>query len=179
VKIRGATEHDATAVAEIYAPAVAATAISFELEPPTATEMARRIAQTITMYPWLVYEDADGTVMGFARAARFRERPAYQWSVEVSAYVRRDAHRRGIGRRLYETLLPLLAKQRFCTAYAGIALPNAASIGLHESLGFVPVGVFRGAGYKLGAWHDVGWWQRPLHPLDPDPALPIPYPLVK
>lgn len=141
--------------------------------------MARRIAQTVVMYPWLVYEEHGGAVVGFARAARFRERPAYQWSVEVSAYVRPDAHRQGIGRRLYSALLPILTTQRFCTAYAGIALPNAASIGLHESMGFAPVGVFRGAGYKLGAWHDVGWWQRPLRALDVDPALPIPYPLVR
>ena len=97
-------------------------------------------------------------MLGYAYASRHRERAAYQWSVDVSVYVRADAHRRGIGRALYTALLRIVTAQGFYGAYAGITLPNASSVGLHEAMGFRAVGVYRAVGYKLGAWHDVGWW---------------------
>jgi len=155
--IRLAEEGDAAQIAAIYAPVVRDTIISFEAEPPTAEESARRVRDTVERWPWLVCE-RDGQVLGYAYAGAHRSRAAYQWSVDVSAYVREDARRTGVGRALYASLIAALDLQGFYNAYAGIALPNEASVGLHEAVGFRLVGVYRGVGYKRGAWHDVGWW---------------------
>jgi phosphinothricin acetyltransferase len=94
--------------------------------------------------------------------------------VDVSAYVAEGSHGRGIGRALYSELLCLLERQGFHSAYAGIALPNDKSVGLHEAVGFVPIGVYKEVGFKHGAWHDVGWWRRPLG-AGPPPTDPIPF----
>ncbi len=153
---------DAAACAAIYAPYVRHTAISFEIEPPTAAEMTRRIAGAIC---WLVAE-RDGAVVGYAYATRHRERAAYRWACDVSVYVAGEEHGRGVGRALLETLLDTLATSGFRMACAGVALPNPASEGLHRSLGFVDVGVFRAIGWKHGAWHDVLWMQRHLGASD-------------
>jgi L-amino acid N-acyltransferase YncA len=168
--IRLAVPNDAAGVQAIYAPVVRETAISFELEPPTITEIRRRIVKTLERWPWLVCEQ-DGNVFGYVYASEHRTRPAYQWSVDVSVYVHANARRSGVGQALYCSLFSLLALQGFYHAYAGITLPNPASVGLHESLGFQPVGVYRAVGYKLGAWHDVGWWQLTLqeHRNPPEP----------
>jgi L-amino acid N-acyltransferase YncA len=171
-RIRYASPEDALAVHAIYAPFVRATVISFELEPPSADEMRARIAATLEMHPWLVFERA-GKIAGYAYASRHRDRLAYQWAVDVSCYVDPAAQRQGIGRRLYLALFDVLRAQGFCNAYAGIALPNAGSVGLHEAVGFTPVGVYRRVGYKLGAWHDVGWWALVLGDLPAVPAAPI------
>ena len=172
-RIRLAVAADGALIAEIYRPAVADCSTSFELEPPDAPEMARRVTQCMQRTPWLVYE-MDGRVVGYAYAGAHRDRAAYQWSVEVSAYVHHDFHQRGIGRALYSALFAALAVQGFRNAYAGITLPNDASVALHRSVGFTPVGVYRGIGYKLGAWHDVGWYERPLAPRVMDPPVPRP-----
>jgi phosphinothricin acetyltransferase len=169
--IRLATPADGPALADIYRPAVTDSAISFELEPPDGTAMALRIARILTRLPWLVCE-RDGAVLGYAYASPHRERPAYQWSVEVSAYVHREARRQGVARALYSSLLAALVVQGFRNAYAGITLPNAASVGLHTAMGFTLVGVYRGVGYKQGAWHDVAWFERALAPRDPAPPPP-------
>jgi L-amino acid N-acyltransferase YncA len=169
-EIRLATSDDAAAVAAIYRPIVASSPSSFEVEPPDEQEIRRRIQETLTAYPWLVCEHPD-RVVGYAYAARHRVRAAYQWSVDMSVYVHPDVHRCGIGRALYASLVRILAAQGYFNAYAGITLPNPASVGLHESVGFEPVGVYRHVGHKLGAWHDVGWWQLGLQPY---PALPRP-----
>jgi len=158
--IRLATPADAHAMAEIYRPIVADTAISFELEPPGTAEMERRRASASAFAPWLVLDD--GGVLGYAYASRHRERAAYQWCVDVTVYVGGSHRRHGIGRTLYTALFELLRLQGFYAAHAGITLPNAGSVGLHESLGFRLVGVYPAVGYKLGAWHDVGWWQLQL-----------------
>lgn len=168
--IREATPDDAVQIQAIYAPIVSATSISFELEPPSADEMRRRILQTQSALPWLVCE-RDG-ILGYAYASQHRSRAAYQWSVDVSVYVHEQARRMHIGRALYTSLFKILALQGFFNAYAGIALPNPASVGIHEALGFVPVGIYRGVGYKLGGWHDVGWWQLALQPRTDDPLPP-------
>jgi phosphinothricin acetyltransferase len=160
--LRVATPEDAEALAAIYDPVVADTAISFELEPPGPDEMRRRIVATLARLPWLVSVDAQGCVDGYAYASRHRERAAYQWAVDVSAYVREDARGRGLGKCLYERLLAELAALGYFQACAGIALPNAASVALHEAVGFRPVGVYPQIGFKLGRWRDVGWWVRPL-----------------
>jgi phosphinothricin acetyltransferase len=169
VTIRSADpERDAAACAAIYAPNVDASATSFEAEPPSAEEMAARIARIGATHPWLVAE-REAEITGFAYACEHRSRAAYRWAADVSVYVGEDSRGRGLGRRLYEELFERLRDQRFRIACAGVTLPNEASVALHEGLGFVPVGVYRRIGWKHGAWRDVGWWQLDLRPDGEDP----------
>lgn len=170
--IRVATVDDAAAILAIYAPIVRDTAISFELEPPTVAQMQQRLTATLRDWPWLVSEH-HGEVSGYVYASQHRARPAYQWSVDVSVYIQTQTRRTGVGRALYTSLFRLLELQGFRNCYAGITLPNAASVGLHETMGFQPVGVYRDVGYKLGAWHDVGWWQLAIQtaPGAPEPPM--------
>jgi phosphinothricin acetyltransferase len=168
---RADPERDAAACAEIYAPSVEATPISFELVPPDAAEFARRIAKYSATHQFLVAEE-DGTVLGYAYACRWAERAAYDWSVETSIYVAAGRQGKGIGRALYAELFDRLRAQGFRVAVAGITLPNPASIGLHESMGFEPIGALRDIGWKEDGWRDVGFWQLYLAPLGdgaPDP----------
>ncbi len=170
MNIRTATPADAAAIAAIYDPIVKGTTISFEAEPPGEAEMRARIEKTLDTLPWLVAEDSTGAVCGYAYASKHRERAAYQWSVDTTVYVREDQRGRGVGRALYGRLLPLLAELGYCQAFAGIALPNDGSIGLHEAVGFTALGVYRDVGFKQGQWRDVGWWQKTLaRPDDPQP----------
>ena len=169
--IRLATEHDAAQLQAIYAPNVCDTAISFELVPPTVDEMRQRIRKTLEQLPWVVCEH-QGEVLGYAYASAHRARAAYQWSVDVSVYIHTSSRRSGVGRAVYSSLLKILEIQGFYNAYAGITLPNPASVSLHETMGFQPVGVYRAVGYKLGAWHDVGWWQLALRERSSPPTLP-------
>lgn len=155
--VRLAAPADAAGVLAIYEPYVRDTAVSFELDVPTVEAMADRIASTLPARPWLVVAD-DGVILGYAYAGTHRSRAAYQWSVETSVYVAPEARRRGVARALYGALLEVLRRQGFATALAGIAQPNASSVGFHEALGFRPVGVYPAVGFKAGAWHDVGWW---------------------
>jgi phosphinothricin acetyltransferase len=171
--IRMATPDDAAAIAAIYRPYVTDAATSFELDPPGAGAMADRIAAVLSYAPWLVYTVGAEPPVGYAYAARHHERAAYRWAVDVTVYIRADHHRRGVGRALYDSLFALLRLQGFYTAHAGITLPNPASVGLHESLGFRPVGVYPAVGWKLGSWRDVGWWQLPLQERPPAPAPPL------
>jgi phosphinothricin acetyltransferase len=160
-KIRPAhAERDAAACAALYAPYVTDSWVSFELEPPDAAEMARRIAEFGASHAWLVAE-IDGEAAGYAYGSPHRTRAAYASSCDVAIYVDPERRRQGIARALYGALLPLLAKDRHAV-FAGIALPNEASIALHEAVGFTPVGTYREVGWKMGAWRDVGWWQRLL-----------------
>jgi phosphinothricin acetyltransferase len=174
---RLARADDAAQVQAIYAPIVRDTPISFEADPPDVAEMRRRIEVVLTRLPWLVRERG-GEVLGYAYANPHRERFAYRWSVEVTVYVAAHARGSGVGRSLYLPLLDLLAAQGHVNAYAGITLPNPASVGLHQALGFTPVGVYRETGFKFGAWHDVGWWQRRLRELAVPPAPPTPLPAM-
>ncbi|MEP7027927.1 MAG: arsinothricin resistance N-acetyltransferase ArsN1 family B [Candidatus Eisenbacteria bacterium] len=172
-RIRPAELLDAAAIATIYEPAVTGRATSFELVPPGADEMAQRMQQGHPAHPWLVVE-GDGAVIGYAYASRHRDRAAYAWSVDVSAYVRDGVHRAGIGRGLYTALLAILTLQGYRRAHAGVTLPNEASVGLHEAMGFRPVGVYESVGYKFGRWHDVAWFARSLAPLgDAPPPLSL------
>ena len=177
MRIRLAEASDGPRVAEIYRPAVVSFATSFEVDPPDGSEMARRIGAVTQRTPWLVGEE-DGAVLGYAYAGTHRERAAYSWSVEVSAYVDPSALRSGLGRRLYERLFAILTLQGFQNAYAGITLPNPASVGFHEALGFSMVGTYRRIGYKNGAWHDVRWYERSLGTHAPNPSPPRPLPEV-
>lgn len=169
--IRLARPADAPALQAIYAPVVTSTSTSFELTPPTVEEMGERIAQKLLTHPWVVYE-AQGTVVGYAHASTYRPRAAYQWSVEVSVYLHERWRGQGIGQALYTSLFALLRLQGFFSVYAGITLPNPASVALHERMGMRPLGVYHHAGYKLGAWHDVGWWQSSLQPYPLAPSTP-------
>lgn len=155
LSVRTATEADAAAVRAIYAPIVESTAISFEDVAPTVEEMGQRIAAALV---FLVAE-RDGEVLGHAYAGPHRARAAYRSSVDVTVYIGQSARRQGVGTALYAQLLPWLKREGFHAAFAGIALPNAGSVGLHESVGFTPVGVYREVGFKFGKFHDVGWWQ--------------------
>ena len=166
MRVRDATEDDAAACAAIYAPYVTDTAITFEYEPPSAAEMARRIAAAQRAHAWLVLEDsADGggsRVVGYAYGGLFRAREAWSWACEVSVYLETGRRRSGGGRALYEALLARLTDRGYRTAVAGMTLPNEASEGLHRAMGFEPVGVYPRIGWKLGAWHDVAFAQRAL-----------------
>lgn len=172
VQIRLAGAQDAPAIAALYRPIVERTAISFETEAPDAAAIAQRIRETLTAYPGLVCESA-GEIAGYAYATRHRVRGAYRWSVDTSVYVDERQRRRGVGRGLYASLFAILSAQGFFNVYAGIALPNPASVMLHESVGFTAIGVYRRVGFKLGAWHDVGWWQRTLQEQAADPREPL------
>jgi phosphinothricin acetyltransferase len=170
-RIRLAGPSDGDALAAIYAPIVRESATSFELVPPTGAEMAARVEAVLAHAPWLVLERG-GEVAGYAYASRHRERAAYQWSVDVSVYIA-EAHRRaGVARALYDRLFAALRLQGFYVAHAGVALPNPASVTLHESLGFRPIGVYPAVGFKLGRWHDVGWWRLALRAPDDAPQPP-------
>lgn len=159
--VRVATESDAEALLGIYRPYVEETAVSFEMECPTAEDFAGRIRKSLSKWQWLVAE-REGQCVGYAYGTSHREREAYQWSVEVSAYVDRSHQRQGIARALYQQLFVDLAKLGFCHAFAGVTLPNEASIALHRSFGFEPIGIFRSVGRKFDQWHDVAWFQKPL-----------------
>ena len=175
--LRLATPADAPGLLAVYAPVVRDGYASFEDVPPSAEEMAERVARTLERFPWLVCED-DGRVLGYAYAGPHRSRPGYRWSAEVSVYVAPEAHRRGIGRALYAALIALLRAQGVVNLYAGIALPNDASVALHEALGFRLTARYPAVGFKAGAWRDTGWWHLRINPLVPEPAPPLPFPAL-
>jgi len=175
MRVRAATPADAGAIAEIYRPYVEASYISFETEAPDVDEIARRMGSAGVLYPWLAAEDEAGRLAGYAYACAFRPRAAYRFAVETSVYVRHGAHGRGIGAALYAPLLEMLARQGFTQAIAAISLPNPASVALHERFGFRGAGTYEQVGWKLGRWHDVGLWQRPLAAAADPPAEPRPY----
>jgi phosphinothricin acetyltransferase len=172
VVIRDAVATDAEQCAAIYAPYVRDTAISFESEPPTAAEMARRIAEAQRAHAWLALED-DGDVVGYAYGGPYMSRAAYDWATSVSVYLDPGRRRTGAGRALYEALFERLSARGHRTALAGVALPNDASVGLHRALGFEEVGIHRRVGWKLSRWHDVAWYQRALGDDGDGPPAPI------
>lgn len=166
--VRDATSADAGVCAEIYAPYVRDTAITFELEPPSEARMAERIETALSGHAWLVLVE-DEQVIGYAYGSDYKSRAAYRWACEVSVYLLGDRHRGGGGRALYEALFDRLAGRGFRTVVAGMTLSNEASLGLHAAVGFEPVGTYRRIGWKLDAWHDVAWAQRSLVSLDHEP----------
>lgn len=162
ISIRPAASSDAARCAAIYRPFVAENWVSFETEPPDESEMAARIAAYSQSHAWLVAETGNGTIAGYAYGSPHRTRAAYATSADVAVYVDPTFARQGIGRGLYDTLFPLLHDRDIHAVFAGIALPNPDSIGLHEACGFTLVGIYREVGWKMGGWRDVGWWQRLL-----------------
>jgi phosphinothricin acetyltransferase len=175
MRIRAARPEDADAIAAIYAPYVEDCAISFELEAPGPETIRERLRGAGDLYPWLAADDEAGELVGYAYASAFRARAAYRWAIESTVYVKAEAHGRGIGSALYRPLLAILEAQGFTQAFAAIAMPNAGSIRLHESCGFVHAGTYTQVGFKLGAWWDVGLWQRALATPDVPPAEPRPW----
>jgi phosphinothricin acetyltransferase len=169
--IRPADVADAAGIAAVYRPYVTDSVASFETVAPDAADLARRMLAAPRL-PWFV-ACRDGVVVGYAYAGPHRARAAYRWSVDCSVYLAAGERGAGTGRALYARLLPELAPLGYVTAFAGIALPNPASVGLHTALGFTPVGVYRAAGHKSGGWHDVGWWQLPLREPPAVPAEPV------
>ena len=172
--VRPAEAGDAAAIAGIYGPYVRETAISFETEPPTAATMAQRIARTLETHPWLV-ADCGGETIGYAYAGKYRERAAYRWSVEVAVYVSAARRRSGVGRALYLPLLEVLRRQGFRSAFAEIVLPNPGSVRLHRAAGFKPIGIYDEIGFKLGRWHDIGFWRLGLADATAPPGEPVPF----
>jgi len=169
--MRLARASDAPRILEIYAPSVEDSFISFELEVPTVEEMRGRIEKTLRTYPWIVAE-RDGVIVGYAYASQHRDRLAYQWSVDFACYVHPDARGLGVGTALYRLLQKVLKRQGFQSGYAGIALPNPASVRLHESVGFTKCGEYREVGYKMGAWRDTVWLQCRIGDAPADPPMP-------
>ena len=163
---------DAKACASIYQPAVDNCATSFEYSIPTTKDFEKRITAHPKSLPWLVCE-YNGEVAGYAYASPFRKRQAYQWCCEVSVYVGQHYHRKGIGKGLYEDLFNELRKRNYINAYAGITLPNDASVAIHKSCGFEYIGTYKNIGYKLGRWHDVSWWHLQLQEATQTPEPPI------
>jgi len=178
-KVRIATTEDAEGILAIYNPCILHTAITYEEKPLASAQMRARMAEIMVGHPWLVCVDDRNEVLGYAYASLHGARAAYRWSVDVAIYTHPGHHRRGMGRTLYSVLLNILKLQGYVSAYAGISLPNPASVGLHEALGFKPAGVFPSAGFKLGEWRDVGWWYLPLAPRANAPAEPVSFNVIQ
>lgn len=171
--VRRVRPADADAIAEIYRPYVLESRATFEIDPPSAQDIAVRIAKVEGCYPWLVAIDDDAMVTGYAYAMAFRERPAYRFAVETSIYLAASEHRRGTGAALYGLLLDILTAQGFAHAIGALTLPNPGSVALHRRMGFVETGVYEQVGYKLGQWASVGLFQKSLNPLADAPAEPL------
>jgi phosphinothricin acetyltransferase len=160
--IRPASPADADAIARIYNHYISTTIVTFEESPLAAGEIADRIGKVASAcLPWIVLEQA-GQVAGYAYASKWQGRSAYRFSVESTVYLAPAATGQGLGTELYERLISILGEGQAHVVIGGIALPNAASVALHEKLGFEKVAHFKEVGFKFGQWIDVGYWQRPL-----------------
>lgn len=167
-----ASPNDAPNILSIYAPYVENTSLSFETEVPSEKDFAARIEKNLNHWPWLVAK-IDGIIVGYAYASGYRERKAYEWSVECSVYVHQDYQRKGIAKVLYNTLFEILKIQGFKNVYAVINLPNDKSVAFHESMGFSYFATYEKVGYKLRQWKNVGWWRLVLNEFEDEPASPI------
>jgi len=156
----------------IYKPFVLETPISFETTPPSFEEFSNRIKTSMSTYPWLVclYNDK---VIGFTCASKHRYRDAYKWTVEVSVYVDGGFRKRKVATGLYTALFEVLKAQYIRNALAGITLPNEASAGFHESMGFKKIAEYENIGFKLGRWHNTGWWQKSIDQYDSYAKVPV------
>ncbi len=177
VTIRAARPEDAGAIAAIYAPYVLGGTVSFESEAPDARAIRTRMAASDGLYPWIVAAagEDDAGVLAYAYATRFRDRPAYRWTVETSVYVAGAVQGQGIGRLVYEALIDTLRAQGFMQAIGVLSLPNDQSIKTHEAVGFRRAGVYREIGFKMGRWIDVGFWQCELAQPRVSPVEPRPF----
>jgi len=172
-RLRLVQPDDAAQIAAIYAPFCLETAISFETAVPDEATVRERIRTVGERYPWLVAVSETGDVIGYAYAGKHRERAAYRWSVDFTVYLAPAAKGRGIGTELYRALFKICRYLGYYRAFAGITLPNEASVRLHEKIGFQPIGIYRRVGFKLGKWYDVGWWSLDLLPESESPDEPL------
>lgn len=172
ISLRLITAADTKQILEIYTPSVLGSAISFEDVVPTEAEMKTRIEKISSRYPWLVATDENSRVVGYAYATQHRERAAYRWSVDVAVYVHADAHGKRIGSQLYTRLFEILKELNYYRAFAGITLPNEASVKIHEKMGFKHLGTYKNVGFKNGQWRDVGWWELTLQLPAVNPTTP-------
>lgn len=182
--IRAAAPEDAAALLAVYAPYVEKTAVTFEYAVPSVEEFAGRIARTLERYPYLIAE-AGGRVAGYAYAGPFKDRPAYDWAVETTVYIREDGRRRGAGRALYAALERCLAAQGVRNLNACAACPEREdeyltwdSVNFHMRLGYRLVGEFYGCGCKFGRWYNMAWLEKHIGEHLPDPAPVKPFPAV-
>lgn len=175
VEVRLAKKEDAEDFIEIYSPNILNTAVSFETEIPSVEEFEKRIEKCLQKFPWIVCR-IDGKIAGYVYASSHRDREAYQWSCECSVYVHESFQGKKIGKELYRLLFDILKHQQFRNVYAGITLPNIASVKLHEKCGFKHFAAYENAGYKFGEWHSVGWWKLQINDygLNPSPPLKMP-----
>jgi phosphinothricin acetyltransferase len=167
VIFRPACETDAPAMLEIYRHHVEGSIVSFETEVPSVDEYTARVRKYLAGWAGVIAQAENGQLLGYAYGSSHRERAAYRWSVETTVYVAQGAQPGGIGRGLYAELIPMLVAAGYCNAYAGVALPNPASVGLHQAVGFKPIGMFPRVGYKFGQWHDVAWFHLALREAPP------------
>ena len=161
--IRPATLNDAQALLNIYTPYVLDTCITFETEVPSLIDFKRRIETILQKYPYLVLE-VDNTIVGYAYATKYKERSAYDWTVETSVYIQQDVHAQGYGKRLYTALEQALKAQGIVTMLACITYPNDLSIAFHKKMGFEHVAHFEKLGYKFNAWRDIVWMKKVINP---------------
>ena len=174
-RFRPASPEDAGLLLDLYAPYVENTSITFEYRVPTREEFAQRVRKVTAALPWLVCLQ-DGRLAGYAYAAPYYTRAAYQWDAELSVYLAPEFQRRGIGGRLCRAVTEIIRRQGYVNLYSLITVPNPGSESLHRSLGFRELAVYRSTGYKLGAWHDVGLWEKQLAPPPAQPEKPLPFP---
>lgn len=169
MRIERVTESDAMELSEIYRPYVEKTAISFEHTAPTREEFRGRIHSTLEAFPYIKAVSEDGKILGYCYAGKFRTRASYEWDAEVSIYVREDSRHTGVGSALYQTMEKLLKEMGFLSIYAGVAAPREddpfvpdTSFKFHKAMGFKLVGIYEKVGYKLGTWHDLAFFEKPL-----------------
>lgn len=160
--IRQALPEDVPAICDIYNHYVVSTIITFEEKAVSHAEMARRISDTTAHFPWLVTE-SDGSIVGYTCATHWKLRSAFRFTVESAIYLGPGSTGRGTGHEMYKALIAQLRKRGIHSVIGGIALPNPASIALHERLGFRKIGHFPEVGWKLGTWIDVGYWELALN----------------
>ena len=172
IQVSLATTNDAQQIIGIYSPNILNAAISFETEVPAIEEMQNRITIILQKYPWIVCK-VEGKIAGYVYASKHRDREAYQWSCECTVYMHNDFKGKGIGKELYQLLFKILKLQGYRNVYAGITLPNEASIILHEKCGFKHFATYENTGYKFGKWHSVGWWKLQINDYDLQPPPPL------
>lgn len=172
IQVRLATITDAKEMVDIYSPNILNVATSFETEVPGLEEMQKRIETILPKYPWIVCA-VDRKIAGYVYASKHRDREAYQWSCECTIYMHNDFKGLGIGKELYQLLFAILKLQGFRNVYAGITLPNRASVNIHEKCGFEHFATYENIGYKFGKWHSVGWWKLRINNYDLQPPPPL------
>lgn len=183
--IRVATAQDAKSLLEIYGYYVNNTAITYEYEVPSVADFQRRIEQTLTQYPYLVWEE-NGHILGYAYAGRFHPRKAFDWAAEASVYVHKDARGRGIGPKLYEVLEKCLRKQGYVNLNVSIAYPQTEdayltknSVQFHTHMGYTLCAHFHNCAYKFGRWYDLVWMEKYLCDIPKNPQPPKTFDAVR